>query len=100
MDFSKGVSSLSELCSDGNIDALLDEVAGSDDISLVSESELSSNKSIIVSSYIRKRSSSLIASLFGSMPSNPSMALFIIQIVFETSSCIFLSGSNRGDIER
>ena len=37
----KGVSSLSELCSAGNVDALLDDVAGSDDILLVSESEFS-----------------------------------------------------------
>ena len=36
--FFKGVSSLSVLCSDGNLDALLDYVAGSDDVSLLSES--------------------------------------------------------------
>ena len=41
--FSKDVSSLSVLCSDVNMDALLDDVAGLDDVSLVSESELSSD---------------------------------------------------------
>ena len=54
--FFKGVSSLSELCSSGNLDALLDDVSGQDDISLVSESELSSDESLIVSSAIRTRS--------------------------------------------
>ena len=63
MGFSKGVSSLSELHSAGSVDALLDDAAGSDDISLVSESELSSDESIIVSSAIRTRSYSLIAPL-------------------------------------
>ena len=36
--FFKGVSTLSVMCSSGNVDALLYYVAGSDDISLVSES--------------------------------------------------------------
>ena len=68
MGFFKGVSSLSVMCSDGNADALLDDVAGSDDVSLVSESELSSDESIIVSAAIRTRSSYQIASILRSVP--------------------------------
>ena len=40
--FFKGVYSLSFVCLGGNADALLDYVAGSDGVSLDSESELSS----------------------------------------------------------
>ena len=86
MGFSKGVSSLSELCSAGNVDALLDDVTVSDGILLVSEPELSSNDSIILSSAIRTRFSSLIASLLRSVSYNPSLASFIIRITFEASS--------------
>ena len=41
MIFFKGVSSFSLVCLADNVDALEDDVAGSDDVSLVSESELS-----------------------------------------------------------
>ena len=43
--FFKGVSSLSLVCLAGNVDDLLDDVAGLDDVSLDSESELSSDES-------------------------------------------------------
>ena len=39
-DFFKGVSSLSLVCLAGNVDSLEDDDAGSDDVSLDSESEL------------------------------------------------------------
>ena len=39
-DFFKGVSSLSSVCLAGNVDSLEDDDAGSDDVSLDSESEL------------------------------------------------------------
>ena len=65
--FFKGVSSLSELCSAGNVDALLDDVADSKDVSLVSESEFSSDESLIFSSSAQTHSSSLIASLLRSV---------------------------------
>ena len=86
MGFFKGVSSLSELCSARNVDALFDDIAGSDDISLVSESEFSSDESIIVYSTIRIGSSSLIASLLCSVSANPSLASFIIFITLVASS--------------
>ena len=47
----------------GNVDALLDDVSGSDDVSLVSESELSSDEIIIVYSAARTSYSFLIAPL-------------------------------------
>ena len=59
--FPNNVSAISDLCSAGNVDALLDDVAGSDDILLVYESELSSDESIIISSAIQTCSSSPIA---------------------------------------
>ena len=90
--FFNGVSSLSVRCSDGNVDALLDDVAGLDDVSLVYESELSSDKSLIASEAARTRSSYLIASLVRSVFSNPSLASFIIVIIFVVSNPIFLSG--------
>ena len=83
--FFKGVSSLSELCSAGNVDALLDYISGLYDIWLVSESEFSSGKSIIVSSSIQTRSSFLIAPLLHSVSSDPSLASFIICLTFEAS---------------
>ena len=43
--FFKGVSSLSLVCLAGNMDTLLYDIAGSDNVSLVSESELSSDES-------------------------------------------------------
>ena len=74
MVFFKGVSSLSLVCLAGNVDDLEDDVAGSDNVSLDSESELSSDEIIISSSAARTRSSSLLASLVRSMSSNPSLA--------------------------
>ena len=65
--FFKGVSSLPVLYSAGNMDALLDDVSGSDDVSLASESELSSDESVIVSSAARTHFSSLIALLVRSV---------------------------------
>ena len=59
--FFKGVSSLSGLCSAGNADALLDDVSGLDDVSLVSEAELSSDKIVIAFSAARTHYSSIVA---------------------------------------
>ena len=67
------------------MDALLDDVAVLDDILLVTESELSEDKSLIVFSAIRARSSSLITSLLRSVIFNLSLASFIIPISFEAS---------------
>ena len=61
--FFKGVYSLSYLCSAGNVDALLDEATGLDGISLLPESDSSSDEIIIVLCSIWTRSSSLIASM-------------------------------------
>ena len=44
MGFFKGVSSLSLVCLAGNVEALEDDVVGSDDVSLDSESEFSSDE--------------------------------------------------------
>ena len=44
MRFSKGVSSLSDLCSAGNVDVLLDDVTSLDGIYLLPESDSSSDK--------------------------------------------------------
>ena len=57
----KGVSWLSLVCLAGNVDDLEDDVAGSDDVSLHSESELSSYEIIISSSAARTRSSYVLA---------------------------------------
>ena len=92
MGFFKGVSSLSLVCLAGNVDALLYDVAGSDDVSLVSESELSSDEIEISSYYSRTSSSSLLASLVRSVSSNPSLASFITFIIFVVSNPIFFSG--------
>ena len=48
--FFMGVSSLLLVCLAGNVDALEDDVDGSDDVSLDSESEFSSDEIIISSS--------------------------------------------------
>ena len=80
------------MCLAGNVDALLDDVASVDDVSLVSESELSSDESEIASSAARTRSSYLLASLVRIVSSNPSLASFIIDIIFEVSNPTFLSG--------
>ena len=74
------------------MDALLDDVAGSDDILLVFESELSSDESVITSPASRTRYSSLIVSLVRSVFFNPSLASFIITIIFEVSNPIFFQG--------
>ena len=74
------------------MDALLDDVAGSDDVSLIFESELSSEESVIASSAARTCSSYLIASLVRSVFFDPPLASFIIPIIFEVSNPIFLSG--------
>ena len=92
MGFFKGVSSLSLLCLAGNMDALLYDVAGLDDESLVSESEFSSDESEIASSASRTSSSYLLESLLLSVSFNPSLASFIIDIIFEVFNPIFLSG--------
>ena len=39
MSVFKGVSSLSDLCSAGNVDALLEDITGSDGISISPESD-------------------------------------------------------------
>ena len=92
MSFFKGVSSLLVLCSAEKVDALLDDVAGLDDVLLVSESELSSDESVIAYAAARTRSSSLISSLVRSVFSNLSFALFIIVIIFVLLNPIFLAG--------
>ena len=87
-----GVSSLLLVCLAGNVDALEDDVYGSDDVSLDSESEFSSDEIEISSSAARTRSSSLLASLVRSVSSNPSLAWFIIFIIYVVSNPIFFSG--------
>ena len=90
--FSKGVSSLSLVCLAGNVDALEDDVADLDYVSLDSESGLSSDVIEISSSAAQTRYSSLLASLVWSVSSNPSLASFIIFIISAVSNPIFLSG--------
>ena len=63
MIFFKGVSSLSDLCSSGNVDALLDDVTGLDGISFITGLGSSSDEIIIEFCAIRTRYSSLIASI-------------------------------------
>ena len=92
MGFFMGVCSLSVMCSAGNVDALLDDVADLDDVSLVSESEFSSDESVIASASARTHFSYLIASLVRNVFSNPSLASFIIVVIFEVSNPIFFSG--------
>ena len=53
--FFKGVSSLSLVCLASNVGALEDDVAGSDDLLLDFESELSSDEIISASSAARTR---------------------------------------------
>ena len=80
------------MCLAVNVDALEDDVPGSDDVSFDSESELSSDEKEISSSVYRTRSSSLLASLVRSVSSNPYLASFIIFIIYVVSNPIFLSG--------
>ena len=77
------------MCLAGNVDALEDDVAGLDDVSLDSESELSSDEIEISSSAAQTRSSSLLSSLVRSVSSNPSLASFIIFIISVVSNPIF-----------
>ena len=74
------------------MDAVEDDVVGSDDVSLDSDSEMSSDESIITSSAARTRSSSLFASLVRSVSFNPNIALFIIFIISIVSSQYFCQG--------
>ena len=88
------------MCLGGNVYALLDYVACLDDVSLDSESELSLDESLIASSAARTLFSYLLAWLVHSVSSNPSLASFIIDIIFEVSNPIFLSGWNQRAMER
>ena len=74
MGFKKGVSSLSLVCLAGNVDALENDVSGSDDLPLDYESGLSLDEIEISYSAAQTRSSSLLASLVCSVSSNPSLA--------------------------
>ena len=89
--FFKGVSSLSLVCLAGNVDSLEDDVAILDDVSLDSESDLSSDEIEISSSAARTNSYSLLASLVRIVSFNPSLASFIIFIIYVVSNPIFLS---------
>ena len=103
MSFSKGVSSLSDLCLARNVDALLDDVTGLGGIFLLPESDSLSDEIIISFCSIRTRSpslvasiqthsSSLISSLLCNVLSNYSLASFIIFITSVTCELWFLSG--------
>ena len=80
------------MCLAGNVDALEDDVAVSDDVLLDSESEFSLDEIEITSSAARTRSSYLLASLVRSVSSNPSLAAFIIFIISVVSNPIFCLG--------
>ena len=80
--FFKGVSSLSLVCLAGNVDSLEDDDAGSDDVSLDSESDgIEISSSATWTCY-----HSLYALLLRSCSCNPSLAVFIIFIISEVSN--------------
>ena len=98
-----GVCSLSDLCSAGNVDALLDDVSGLRGIYILPESDLPLEEVIVAFCAIRKRSyyliasissSSLISWLWCNLIPNSSLALFIIFIASVTCECLFFSGWN------
>ena len=70
------------MCLDGHVDSLEDDDAGLDNVPLDSESELWSDGIDFTSSAARSRSSSLTASFLRSWSYNPSLAVFIIFIIF------------------
>ena len=93
-DFTKGVSSLSDLCSSWNVDVLLDDITGLNGISLLPDFYSSSDEIILAFCAIWICSSSLISSFWRNVLSNSSLALFIIFITSVTYECWFLSGLN------
>ena len=90
--FFKGVYSLSYLCSAGNVDALLDDVTGLDNIFLLPESDSSSEEIIISLCAIHTRSCPLIQSLWSNVISNSYLVSFIIFITSVTCECWFCEG--------
>ena len=103
--FFKYVSSLSDLCSSRTVDALLNDVTVLDVISLLPESDSSSDKITIafcaihtryssLTASIRTRYSSLISSLWRNVLSKFSLALNIMRITSVTCEFLFLSEWN------
>ena len=101
----KGVSSLSDLCLAGNVDALLDDVTSLGSICLIPDSDSLSDEIIIAFYAIRTRSPSLIAyirtcscylivSLLRNVSPKSSLAWFIICIKSVQFKFWFLSGWN------
>ena len=85
-DFFKGDYPLSSVCLADNMDSLEDDDADLDDVTLDSESELSSDGIDSTSSADRSRYSSLTASFLRSWSCNPSLAVFIIFIISVVSN--------------